>query len=340
MDTALVLLARRALVPIERDLTRSLRAAAALAQRHRDTLMAGRTHGQHAVPITFGLKAATWADELARAADRLHGAGAAASIAQLSGAAGTLATLGADAAAVQEAFCRRLGLARADVHWHATRDRLRDLAHALSEVAAAVERICAEIVRLQSTEIAEVAEPATEAHVGSSTMPQKRNPMTCEYAVASSRLLHGAASVLLQSPPHAHERDMGYWAAEWIALPQTLILAGGIADKLAEVLEGLEVDEERMRANLDLTQGQIMAEAVMMELARAVGHERAHEIVLTASRRASDERRSFLETLLEDPAVASHIGPSELERLLDPARYLGVAAESAEAVARRLETAG
>jgi adenylosuccinate lyase/3-carboxy-cis,cis-muconate cycloisomerase len=267
VDTALVLQVRRALVPIGRDLGRATAAAATLARRHADTPMAGRSHGQHAVPITFGLNAASWADELDRARRRLDDAAARALTAQLSGAAGTLAALGPDAAAVQQAFCRQLGLARADVHWHATRDRLRDLAHALAEVSAAAERIASEIIRLQSTEVAEVAEPATDAHVGSSTMPQKRNPMTCEYIVAGARLLRGSAGVLADGPAHAHERDMRYWSAEWLALPQAFILAGGLLDKLVYVLEGLEVNEERMLANLDSSGGLIMAEAVMMALA-------------------------------------------------------------------------
>lgn len=339
VDTALVLQARRALGPIERDLRRAALAAAALARRYAETPMAGRTHAQHAVPITFGLKAATWADELDRARQRLDRAAEAALTAQLSGAAGTFATLGEDAPAVQEAFCRRLGLARADVHWHATRDRLRDLAHALVQVSAAAERIAAEIVRLQSTEIAEVAEPSTESHVGSSTMPQKRNPMTCEYVVAGARLLRGAASVLVDSPAHAYERDMSSWAAEWLALPQVFILAGGLLDKLAHVLEGLEVDEERMRRNLDLTAGQIMAEAVMMALARELGHERGHALVLAAARRATAERRELAAVLAEDPDVTAHLSEAELRRLLDPAAYLGLAAESAETVARRVEHA-
>ncbi len=336
-DTGFVLQARAALAPIRRDLERSARAAAALARRFADTPMAGRTHAQHAVPITFGLTAATWADELGRARERLERAGETALTAQLSGAAGTFATLGDDAAAVQEAFCRRLGLARADVHWHATRDRLRDLGHALSEVASAAERIASEIVRLQSTEIAELAEPSTEAHVGSSTMPQKRNPMTCEYVVASARLLRASIGVLVDSPDHAYERDMRFWAAEWIALPQAFILAGGILDKLASVLQDLRVDEARMRANLDLTGGQIMAEAVMMALGRTIGHERAHALVLTASRRADGEGRGLAAVLAEDGEIAEHLTPAELERLMDPAAYLGLAAASAEAVAARVE---
>lgn len=337
VDTALVLQARAALAPIARDLERSYRAACALALRHRDTPMAGRTHFQHAVPITFGLKAATWADELARCRERLDRAAETASTAQLAGAAGTLATLGESAEAVQEAFSKRLGLARADVHWHATRDRLRDLGHALSEIASAAERIAAEIVRLQSTEITEVGEPSTDAHVGSSTMPQKRNPMTCEYVVASSRLLRAQVGVLLDSPAHAFERDMGYWAAEWVALPEALVLAAGVVDKLASVLEGLEVDAARMRANLDVSRGRIMAEAVMMALGRSLGHERAHELVLQASRRAASEGRDLREVLAEEPEVTARLSGPELDQLFDPTSYLGLADAAVGAVTRSTE---
>jgi adenylosuccinate lyase/3-carboxy-cis,cis-muconate cycloisomerase len=335
VDTALVLQARAALVPIGRDLRRSLDAACELAVRFRDTPMAGRTHGQHAVPITFGLKAATWADELTRCCERLERASQTSFAAQLSGAAGTLATLGGNASAVQEAFCRRLGLARAEVHWHATRDRLRDLAHALAEIAAAAERIAAEIVRLESTDVGEVAEPSSDAHVGSSTMPQKRNPMICEYLIASSRLLRGSTGVLVDSPPHASERDMGYWAAEWIALPQALILSGGIVAKLATVLEGLEVDAERMLRNLELTGGAIMAEAAMMRLGRDLGHERAHSLVQSASRRAAGNGRPLIDALLEEPGVADRYSREELLRVMAPASYLGVAGASVDAVVAR-----
>jgi adenylosuccinate lyase/3-carboxy-cis,cis-muconate cycloisomerase len=336
VDTALVLAAGRGLALIRRDLERSVRAAAALARAHAATPMAGRTHGQHAVPITFGLKAATWADELGRSRDRLDRAGEAAATAQLSGAAGTFATLGDDAAAVQEAFCRRLGLARADVHWHATRDRLRDLGHALAELGRAAERIAAEVVRLQATELEEAAEPSTDAHVGSSTMPQKRNPMTCEYVVASARLLRAQIAALTEAGAHAFERDMGLWAVEWVALPQAFVLAGGVADKLAAVLDGLHVDTDRMRTNLDMTRGQIMAEAVMMALGRAMGHEAAHALVLAASRRAAASGAPLIDVLAADADIARHISRDELERLLDPTGYLGLAEPSAKAVAARL----
>jgi adenylosuccinate lyase/3-carboxy-cis,cis-muconate cycloisomerase len=333
VDTGLVLQVRAGLAPIDRDLVRALDAAARLAGRYAETPMAGRTHYQHAVPITFGLKAATWADELDRARRRLLDI---VLVAQLSGAAGSLATLGANAEAVQEAFCRRLGLERADVHWHATRDRLRDLGHALSQIAAAAERIAAEVIRLEATEVGEVFEPSSDAHVGSSTMPQKRNPMTCEYVVASARLLRGSTGVLVDSPAHAYERDMSFWAAEWLAVPQAMILCAGIVDKLAVVLEGLEVDEARMRVNLELTRGQIMAEAAMMALGESIGHDAAHTLVHKASRRASEAGTTLAEELGSDPEFARHMTPEDLTALMDPSSYLGLAPEDAAAVADRV----
>ena len=256
---------------------------------------------------------------------------------QLGGAAGTLASLGDDAAAVRSAYCRLLDLAEPDVPWHAARDRLRDLVHALGEIGSAAERIASEIVRLQATEVAETAEPATERSVGSSTMPQKRNPMVCEYVIASARLLRGPVTVLDAAAPHAGERDMGAWALEWIAVPEALILTAGLLDKLAGVLEGLDVDPERMQGNIGLTGGGIMAEAVMMALARSMGHERAHAAVAAASRRAAETGSGLREALLADPELAASLAPDELDDLLDPSRYLGLAAETAEIVAARAE---
>ena len=335
IDTGLVLQVRVALESIRRDLRRSTAAAAALALEHRSLPMAGRTHGQHAVPITFGLKAASWTDELLRCEARLDAAATAVATGQLAGAAGTLASLGDDAAAVRAAFCRLLGLAEVDVPWHAARDRLRDLGHALAELGAAGERIAAEVVRLQATETAEHAEPRGPAGVGSSTMPQKRNPMTSEYLVASARLLRGAVSVLFEATAHAGERDMGAWAAEWIAVPQALILAGGVVEKLAGILEGLVVDGARMRSNLGLTRGAILSEAAMMELARSVGHERAHELVTAVSARVGADGLTLAEALAEDEQVSAHLSQQDIERLTEPSGYLGLAAAAATAVASR-----
>jgi len=332
MDTGAVLQIRAALGPIQRDLRRAAVAAADLARRHAATPMAGRTHGQHAVPITFGLKAASWTDELLRAEERLAGARAAVLTGQLAGAAGTLASLGPDGPAVRSAYCRLLGLAEPDVSWHATRDRIRDLLHALVGIGAAAERIAAEIVRLQATEVNEAREPHTDGFVGSSTMPQKRNPMVCEYVIAAARLLRGPASVVDAASAHAHERDMAAWATEWLAVPEALVLTAGVVDKLARVLEGLEVDAGRMLANLDLTGGAIMAEAVMMALAPSIGHEQAHAAVSAASRRAALSGSDLRGELLADPELAPSFRRGELDQLLDPAQYLGLAVEVARSM--------
>ena len=337
-DTGTVLQIRAALAPVERDLRRATSAAAALAARYAATPTAGRTHGQHAVPTTFGFKAASWADELLRAEARLAQARSAVLTGQLGGAAGTLASLGDDAAAVRAAYCRLLGLAEPEIPWHAARDRLRDLVHALGEIGAAAERIAAEIVRLQATEVAEVREPATEKSVGSSTMPQKRNPMICEYVIASARLLRGPLAVLESTAAHASERDMGAWAAEWVAVPDAMILTAGLLAKLAHVLEGLEVDEEQMERNLAATGGAIMAEAVMMSLARTIGHEPAHEAVTAASRRAAATGCGLRDSLLDESELVAALAPAELEQLLDPSRYLGLATDTAAALGPATET--
>src|SRR5262249_40407432 len=195
-----------------------------------------------------------------------------------------------DGASVRAAFCRLLDLAEPEIPWHAARDRLRDLVYALAEIGAAAERIAAEIVRLQATEVAEVREPATDRAVGSAPMPQKRNPMMCEYVIAAARLLRGPLAVLESTAAHASERDMGAWAAEWLALPDAVILTAGLVAKLAHVLEGLEVDADRMEQNLGATGGAIMAEAGMMALAQTIGHQPAHEAVTAASRPAPPHR--------------------------------------------------
>ena len=320
MDTGMVLQVRAALPRLLERVASARCSCARLAGEYATSPMAARTHGQQAVPTTFGLKAAGWADELSRVADRLAGARETISVAQLGGA---------DADRVLGAFCATLELTRPDVPWFAARDRIRDLAHALGEFGAAAERIAAELIRLQATEVGELAEGAGEARVGSSTMPQKQNPMMSEYLVASTRLLRGAIGTLADAVSHAGERDMGLWAVEWLALPQAFILAGGAAEKLEHLLANLEVDDARMRANLSLAGGAIMAEAAMMAVARVIGHEKAHVIVTAASRQARVEQRQMLDVLAEQPEAALILDAALIERLRDPGSYLGWSAELA-----------
>jgi 3-carboxy-cis,cis-muconate cycloisomerase len=330
IDTGLVLQLRDAVRALAADLARALVAVATLAERHAATAMPGRTHGQHAVPITFGLKAASWGDELVHARSSLLRAGAALP-ASLAGAAGTLASLGADAAPVLEAYRARLGLPVPEGPWHVARFLLRDLCHSLGEIGVSGERIAAEVVRLQASEVDELREPAMPGHVGSSTMPQKRNPMTSEYLIGSARLLRAAISVVLEGGAHAGERDMGAWSAEWLAVPQACVLASSVADKLAWILEGLEVRAEEMRTNLELTRGAIVAEELMMRLGREIGHEAAHQVVARATQEAARSGRGLDEIAIGDD-------PDATVELVDPADYVGWSAEASAQAALRIRT--
>jgi 3-carboxy-cis,cis-muconate cycloisomerase len=336
MDTGQVLQLRRALPAIERDVDLAIAHALDLADRYRDAVMAGRTHAQHAVPITFGLKVATWADELLRGRMRLHAARTGL-VGQLSGAAGTLATLPERGAEIRRQYCRLLGLEEPEptVSWHTSRDRIRDLIYALDQIAVVSERIAGEVIRLQANEIAEVFEPAKPGHVGSSTMPQKRNPHLCEFLVGGARLLHGTAATMSFSTVAAFERDMGSWSVEWIAVPQAMILTSGVAEKLAYLLGGLEVDTKRMAENLTLTEGRIMAEAAMMELGRTLGRERAHALLHHAAQESASTGADFKHSLM----TAEGLSPEQLERLQilvdSPEQYLGSQGESIQSVIDR-----
>ncbi len=332
IDTGLVLQIRGALSPLIGEIGSAHGSCLRLALEFAAAPMPARTHGQHAVPMTFGLKAAGWADELSRVSERLIGAREAISVAQLGGAGGTLASLGADAERVAEAFCARLDLQRPELPWFAARDRVRDVGHALAELGASAARIASEVIRLQATEVGELAEGGGAARVGSSTMPQKRNPMQSEYLVASTLLLQGVVTTLAHATAHAGERDMSLWAVEWMAVPQAFILAGGVAEKLDELLASLEVDRDRMRANLDLTDGAILAEAVMMELARGLGHEQAHAVVTAAHREALATGQALLEVLVDNALAAPLLDDRLLERLRDPEAYLGWSVDVARGV--------
>ncbi len=339
MDTAAVLQIRAGLDLIEPELGRLIAQLAGEAERHARTPMAGRTHGQHAVPTTFGLVLAVWVDELGRSRTRLAECRERVLVAELGGAAGTLASLGADGPAVREAFARRLDLAVPTTPWHTARDGFAELVSALATLAATMEKIALGIVRLQSTEVHEVGEAETPEHVGSSTMPQKRNPMSSEYVAAACKLVRGLAPVMQGAMIGEHERDMASWAAEWLLIPQAFILTDGALSRLVEITGNLFVDERRMAANLELTRGAILSESVMLALGRHVGRTRAHHLMTDVTRAAERRGVDLLAALRDHPEVSSLLGDSELEQLLDPGSYLGEAPALAEAAARRQSAA-
>lgn len=333
MDTACVLQVRDGLELLTADLGTIRAGLADLACRHADTAMAGRTHGQHAVPITLGLKAGVWLAELDRDAERLLACRPRLLVGQLAGAAGTLATLADAAPAVRRAFCARLGLGEPAAPWHVARDGLGELVSCLALLAATLERIALEVVSLQSTELAEVAEPLVPGHVGSSTMPQKRNPHACEFTAATCKMLRGLAPVMVGCMVGRHERDMTSWAVEWMIVPQAMILASGALAGLRPVAEGLVVDAARMRANLDLTRGGIMAEALMIAAAPALGRDRAHEELMRLTRAAAGDGAALGDAAARDEVFAAALGSEGIAPALDPAGYLGESARIARDVA-------
>jgi 3-carboxy-cis,cis-muconate cycloisomerase len=285
--------------------------------------MAGRTLLQQALPITFGLKAARWLALTMRLAQRLRDVRAQALVVQLGGAAGTLAALGEAGIPVMECLAEELGLGVPDLPWHAERDRIGALAAALGVVAGAVAKIAGDVVLLAQTEVAEVAEAGGAGKGGSSTLPHKRNPVAAISAVASAMRAPGLVASLLGAMAHEHERAAGPWHAEWRPLGELLEATGSAAAWLRDCLEHLEVDPERMRANLELTHGALLAERVTTALAPALGRGAAHELVQEAAREASAAERPLGEVLAANDDVTAHLGREEIAGLLDPAGYLG-----------------
>ncbi len=332
MDTGLVLQVGRALPLLDRDLARLEAALAHLARAHRGDVMAGRTWLQHALPTTFGLKAAGWLDAVRRSRARLAAAGEAAGTLQFGGAAGTLASLGGRGPEVAAALAEGLGLARPALPWHAHRERLVDLGCALGLLCGTLGKLARDVSLLMQTEVAEVFEPAAPGRGGSSTMPHKRNPVACAAALQAAVRAPGLVATLLSAMPQEHERGLGGWQAEWETLPELFRLAAGALSHMAGACEGLEVDPARMRANLEATRGLLMAEAVSMALAERVGRGEAHHRLQAASARAAASGAGLAGALRGDPEVEGVLGADHVARLLDPAGYLGAADTFIDAV--------
>jgi 3-carboxy-cis,cis-muconate cycloisomerase len=325
MDTATVLQVREALGLVEADLAAGDAALAGLADRHRATVMAGRTHLQHALPITFGCKAAVWLAAVRRHRRRLAELRPRVLVGQFAGAAGTLASLGDKGLAVADALMDELGLGRPPAPWHVARDALAETVAFLGLVTGTLAKVATDVMLLMQTEVAEAFEPFTAGRGASSTMPQKRNPISCELIVAAARVVRAQVGLMLDAMLADHERATGPWHLEWAALPQAFLAASGALQQSRCMLEGLIVDAGRMRRNLDLTGGLIVAEAVMMALAPAIGRGAAHDLVYGACRAALDNGTTLLAELERLPEVTRHLAPARLAELTDPERYLGSA---------------
>jgi 3-carboxy-cis,cis-muconate cycloisomerase len=325
MDTAAMLVAKRALDLILAELDGISSACARLAESHRDTIMAGRTLLQQALPTTFGLKAAGWLVSVLEARGRLLDVRSSRLAAQLGGAAGTLASLGDSGISILEEFARELDLAEPVVPWHTDRTRVAEVGGALSLVAGVLGKISLDVILLSQTEVGEVAEPSGGGRGGSSTLPHKRNSILSVTAAASARRVVDLSRTLQAAMTQEHERAAGAWHSEWEALSDTLALTGGAAAAIREVTEGLQVHPERMRENLDATGGLLLAENVTTVAAERLGRLKAHDLVQAVARRTADGERSFREELLRDGEIREVLSEEEIDAALDPAGYLGSA---------------
>jgi 3-carboxy-cis,cis-muconate cycloisomerase len=323
MDTAQVLQWRDVLARFSDDLATLGSSLASLAEQHRDTAMVGRTVMQHALPVTFGLKAAGWLDSVTRHRRRLNDLGPRILALQFGGAAGTLASLGGSGAAVARALADDLGLDCPDLPWHGARDRVAELASFCGLLCGTLGKIGRDVVLMMQTDVAEVAEPVAAGRGGSSTMPHKRNPVLAAVMVGAGTAAPGLVATIHSAQMHEHERAAGPAHAEWRTLPELLRLTGGALRASLALAEGLTVDPARMRANLDATQGLVMAEAVMMALGTRLGRLDAHHLVEAACRRASAGKRHLRDVLREDNAVMAHLSAEALAELFEPEAYLG-----------------
>jgi 3-carboxy-cis,cis-muconate cycloisomerase len=324
LDTASMLVAHRALGRLIPDLVRAADSAADLAERYRGALVPGRTLLQQALPLTFGLKAAGWLSALDGVSRELAEVRKHTLAVQLGGAVGTLATFGEDGLEIVAAVAERLGLAEPELPWHTVRLRPARLAAALGTALGVIGKVARDIVLLAQTEVAEVIEAGGEGRGASSTMPHKRNPVAAVGALACAARAPGLVATILAAMVQEHERAAGAWQAEWEPLLELLRLAGSGAALIGESLAGLQVTEEKMLADLDLTGSLVMSESVAMALADSLGRPAAQQLVGRAARRSVQEGRPFREVLLELPEVGERLGPDGLDRALDPRRYLGV----------------
>jgi 3-carboxy-cis,cis-muconate cycloisomerase len=287
---------------------------------------------QQALPVTFGYKAAIWLAGIERHIERLDQLKPRVLVGEFAGAAGTLASLGDKGFAVQEALCEELGLGVPVSTWHVARDGFAETINFLGLVTGTLGKIALDIMLMASTEFAEVYEPFVQGRGASSTMPQKRNPISSELILAAAKAVRQSAGLMLDAMVQDFERATGPWHAEWIAIPEAFVLSAGALHQAKFALGGLIVDKGQMAKNLALSNGLIVAEAVMMGLAPAIGRQQAHDLVYAACRNVSERGGSLADALSAVPEITKHFDRTALERLTDPANYLGLAPQMVDRV--------
>ncbi len=332
MDSALSLQIRDALAIIETDLNAVADLLAGLAEEYRDTPVAGRSHLQHALPVTFGYKAAVWLSGIERHRTRLAELKPRATLVQFSGATGTLASLGEDGLKVQDALADELGLGRPEITWHTMRDNVTEIVSWMGLLTGTLGKIGTDVLLMMQTEVGEVFEAFTHGRGASSTMPQKRNPVSCELMIVAARAMRQHVAQMLDGMLQDHERASGAWHLEWLTIPQAFINTSGSLSQARELLDGLEIDTERMRANLDVTNGMIVSEAVMMGLAPHMGRQVAHDVVYDACRVCAQQIKSLYEVMSAMPRITKLLSVEEIREMCDPANYVGLAGEMVDRI--------
>jgi 3-carboxy-cis,cis-muconate cycloisomerase len=324
IDTATMLMLRRAVDALLGDLNRAIAGFARLARQHRNTAVVARTWLQHALPMPFGLKLAEYAAALARSRKRLSRLRSESLALQFGGAAGTLAALGDKGLLVAERLAQELKLPLPEAPWHSHRDRIAEAASVLAIVSGTCGKIARDVSLMMQTDVAEAFEPSGEGRGGSSTMPHKRNPVASASALAAAAMAPNLAATMFAAQVGDHERSAGPWHAEWPTLPALLLVTSGALAAIVDIAEGLEVDAKRMRQNLDATGGLIMAEAVTFALAERIGKSQAHHLIEAACKKAVADKKMLRDVLTADPKVTSHLTAEQLAKLFEPMAYQGV----------------
>lgn len=332
MDNGLILQMREGHALLVKMLTKTYEECLRISEKYKDTVMAGRTHVIHALPITFGFKTAMWADEVKRSLIRLEELKPRLLKGQLSGAVGTLASQEGKGFAMQELMMKDLGLAVPVISWHPTRDHIAEYVSLLALISGTISRIAHEILSLQRTEICEVEEPFFMGKIGSSTMPHKRNPQVCESIIALTKIVRAQAPLAVEIMQCENERDWGCEAVEWDIVPKTSICLAAALEKMNDTLENLIVYPENMKENLNKLKGAMLSEAVMLHLGEKLGRLTAHEIVYEVCMKAFSEGTMVIDALLAREEVANVFSREELAEILRPEKYTGLSSEFVDRV--------
>ena len=337
-DTAAVLQIREGLALVEEDLKDISASLAKLAREHRNTPIIGRSNLQQATPITFGYKMASILAGIERHRERLDQLKARVLVGEFGGASGTLSSLETGAMATQAGLMKELGLGQPLISWHTVRDNFAEVGAFLGLVGGSLGKIAMDVKLLMQTEVAEVFEPFAPGRGSSSTMPQKRNPVSCLYIHANISVVRQLAASLMDAMVADHERSTGPWEIEWVTMPEIFCLMSGALKQTRFILSGLEVDAAQMRRNIDMTHGLVMSEAVMMGLGPYVGRAYAHDLVYDICRNALKQKRPLIDLLAEHPEINKHVTREQLASFCDPLNNLGQAGVMVDRVLASLKT--